>query len=93
MFLLLSFLFSSPASPLDQRSSTDAEKLFEKKIVCPIEKKNPLLVRKISGFFTRSTASISCISSRGRAPGKNILYSPLAEEGAFSISSNLTKVT
>jgi hypothetical protein len=37
-----------------------------------------------------STDTISSISSRGGAPSQNLLYSPLEEEGASSISSNLT---
>jgi hypothetical protein len=37
-----------------------------------------------------STATISSISSRGGTPGQNLLYSPLEEEGASSISSNVT---
>jgi hypothetical protein len=39
---------------------------------------------------TATISSISSISSRGGAPGQNLLYSPLEEEGVSSISSNLT---
>jgi hypothetical protein len=37
-----------------------------------------------------STATISSISSRGGSPCQNLLFSPVEEEGASSISSNLT---
>jgi hypothetical protein len=40
-----------------------------------------------------TTYSISSISSGVGAPSPNLLYSPLEEEGASSISANVTEVT